>query len=350
MAGSNVGASDDSWLLTPEPPASEVDDIVFLDTPLCGGLRYQCKWQQHQLMKWMAACLSKPDANWIKLCSKRFVNPSTTRRSPAVFPSMPAEMCKVTDRQAQDSAGLAALFWKLQRTPWSKKVVPATMQPYGFKGDEPTLPAPMLAWANTPWERTLESGDACHPGHRNVRITIYMYIYIYVYIYICIYIYMYVCIYIYINTYNMYQYVYIYIQLTQPAKMIKMGLVRTRDTTSHLVFFRLCGSSYTLGKHPCCEKCFCLLNVSKRKVRDWKTCLSLFICSSVIAVRSGVSLWQFLGLFLRFCGTRLKTGSVLRPVRPVPSRWSRSSLQHTSATATALAHRHAHALTMLFYM
>jgi hypothetical protein len=85
---------------------------------------------------------------------------------------MPAEMCKVTDQQAQDSAGLAALFWKLQRTPWSKKVVPATMQPYGFKGDEPTLPAPMLAWANTPWERTLESEDACHPGHRNVRITL----------------------------------------------------------------------------------------------------------------------------------------------------------------------------------
>jgi hypothetical protein len=75
--------------------------------------------------------------------------------------------------------------------------------------------------------------------------------------------------------------------------MIKMGLVRTRDTTSHLVFFRLCRSSYTLGKHPCCEKCFCLLNVSKRKVRDWKTCLSLFICSEyVIAVRSGVSLWH----------------------------------------------------------
>lgn len=33
-----------------------------------------------------------------------------------------------------------------------------------------------------------------------------------------------------------------------------------------------------------------------------------------------------------------KTGSVLRPVHP-------SSLQHTSATTTALAHRHAHALT-----
>jgi hypothetical protein len=58
---------------------------------------------------------------------------------------------------------------------------------------------------------------------------------------------------------------------------------------------------------------------------------------------------NFSDLFPRFCG-RLKTGSVLRPVRPVPSRWSRSSLQHTSATATALAHRHAHALTMVALM
>jgi hypothetical protein len=116
---------------------------------------------------------------------------------------MPAEMCKVTDQQAQDSAGLAALLWKLQRTPWSKKVVPATMQPYGFKGDEPTLPAPMLAWANTPWERTLESEDACHPGHRNVRIT--MYIYIYTYVYNCVYIYVCVCHHLLKYTYNIHK-------------------------------------------------------------------------------------------------------------------------------------------------
>ena len=102
--------------------------------------------------------------------------------------------------------------------------------------------------------------------------------------------------------------------------MIKMGLVRTRDTTSHLVFFRLCRSSYTLGKHPCCEKCFWLLNVSKRKVRDWKTCLSLFICSEyVIVVRSGVSLWQFLGPFsalLRPSQNRLRIAACSS--RPVP--------------------------------
>ena len=71
--------------------------------------------------------------------------------------TMPAEEYKVTDPQVQDSAGLAATSMKNCKGLPGPKVVPATMQPYGFKGVEPTLPAPMLALANTPLGETLEN-------------------------------------------------------------------------------------------------------------------------------------------------------------------------------------------------
>ena len=91
-----------------------------------------------------------------------------------------------------------------------------------------------------------------------------------------------------------------------------------------------------------CENCFLLLNVSKRKIRDWKTCfylrlfaqsLSLQIWSveydeypfavleNIIDTYRYTISYNFIQLlrpfFPRFCGTRLETGSVLRPVRPI---------------------------------
>ena len=136
-----------------------------------------CKWQQPQLMKWIAACLSKPDANWINPCLKWFAIPSSTKRSPICFPHDASYKCNSLDPTGTGYG-------------WALRCFPRKLQGHPGPIGGPChlaqlwleVPAPMLAWANTPWEETLESGDACHTGHWNVRITIYIYIYIYPYI------------------------------------------------------------------------------------------------------------------------------------------------------------------------
>ena len=64
---------------------------------ICISICLCCKWQQHQLMKWIAACLSKPDANWINPCLKWFAIPSSTKRSSSCFPHDASYKCKSLD-------------------------------------------------------------------------------------------------------------------------------------------------------------------------------------------------------------------------------------------------------------
>ena len=109
-----------------------------------------CKWQLHQLMKWMAA-QRQISCKMNKLVPPRDQSvPAPLRSHQQLFSRCQLRSALVTDVWHRYRLGSNPSYWENCKDALVLQGRPCYQHTMAQRAYEPTLPAPMLAWANTP--------------------------------------------------------------------------------------------------------------------------------------------------------------------------------------------------------
>ena len=161
--------------------------VAIPDTPF-RGLRYQCKWQQLQLMSTRMQKLKRIDVG-SPLCQSRWP------QSAEAFPNA-KRMSEVPDWRRTHWMGSSPIFQTAAKGCPDPMFVDLPRRTKWLQGSEPTSPSPCALLSQTlRWEASWSSA-ACDWWLSHVRLTgntiLYLYIYIYLFIYLFISLYLYV--------------------------------------------------------------------------------------------------------------------------------------------------------------